>query len=266
MTNFEAVFLGVLQGFTEFLPVSSSGHLILAEHFMGLAHVPLAFDVTLHIGTLVAVLAFFWKDWLNMLLALFPSSEDRTRERRLLLFLIAGTVPGALIGYLLEDLVSTVLRSPWVVVCTLSTVALLLALAERVAGHVRKMKAMRLQDALVIGACQALAVIPGTSRSGITMTGALFLGFTRADAARFSFLLSAPIIAGAGLFEAKKLLEAGGTVPGVEYLWGFAAAGLSGYGVIAFLMQYLKRHTFYPFVIYRLVLAAVVAVALMAGG
>ena len=149
----------------------------------------------------------------------------------------------------------------------LSGVALLLAMAERMAGHVRKISDMKLSDALVVGLCQALAVIPGTSRSGITMTGALFLGFNRTDAARFSFLLSAPIIAGAGLFEGKKLLAgAEGVTPGLEYLWGFAAAALSGYGVIAFLMQYLRNHTFYPFVFYRLFLAVVVALALLAGG
>lgn len=266
MTNPEAVFLGVLQGFTEFLPVSSSGHLILAEHFMGLSEVPLAFDVTLHIGTLVAVLVYFWSDWLDMLLSLFLHKENRDGYRRLFLYIMAGTVPGAVVGYLLEDFVSTVLRSPWVVVFTLSGVALLLALAERAARHIRGIKDMKLKDGLIIGLCQALAVIPGTSRSGITMTGAMFLGFRRADAARFSFLLSAPIIAGAGLFEVKKLYEAGGAVPGMEYLWGFAAATVSGYGVIAFLMHYLRRHTFYPFVIYRLVLAAVVAAALLAGG
>ena len=266
MTIIEAVFLGILQGFTEFLPVSSSGHLILAEHFMGLTEVPLAFDVTLHIGTLLAVLVFFYKDWLNMLLSVFPGSEVRGADRRLLLYILAGTIPGALVGYLIEDFVSTVLRSPWVVVCTLSGVALLLALAERMAAHARKVSDMRLLDAVVVGFCQALAVIPGTSRSGITMTGAMFLGFTRADAARFSFLLSAPIIAGAGLYEAKKLYDAGSAVPGLEYLWGFVASAVSGYAVIAFLMHYLKRHTFYPFVIYRLILAGIVTAALLSGG
>lgn len=266
MTNFEAILLGTLQGFTEFLPVSSSGHLILAEHFMGLSEVSLVFDVTLHMGTLVAVLVYFRADWLEMFLSLFSRREDRDENGRLLLYILAGTIPGAVAGYLLEDFVSTVLRSPWVVVCTLSGVALLLALAERIARHVRGIKDMKLKDGFVIGLCQALAVIPGTSRSGITMTGAMFLGFTRWDAARFSFLLSAPIIAGAGLFEAKKVYEAGGAMPGMEYLWGFAAATLSGYGVIAFLMRYLRHHTFYPFVIYRLVLAVVVAAALMAGG
>lgn len=265
MTNIEAVLLGVVQGLTEFLPVSSSGHLILAEHFMGLEDVPLAFDVMLHMGTLIAVLLFFWNDWLKMLLSVFSAHEDRAVHRRLFLFLVAGTVPGALFGYLLEDYVSTVLRSPWVVVCTLSGVALLLALSERIAAHVRSVEDMKLSDALIVGVCQALAVIPGTSRSGITMTGAMFLGFTRADAARFSFLLSAPIIAGAGLYEGLKLFKAGTEMPGQEYFVGFAASVISGYAVIAFLMRYLKRHTFYPFVIYRLLLAAAVAGALVSG-
>ncbi len=264
MTNLESVLLGVLQGFTEFLPVSSSGHLILAEHFMGLRDVPLAFDVTLHMGTLLAVMFFFRREWLKMLCSMRPGGAEQ--DRRLLLFLVAGTIPGGLVGYMLEDLVSTVLRSPWVVVCMLSGVALLLAVAERMAGHCKKLSDMKLVDALAVGLCQALAVIPGTSRSGITMTGALFLGFNRTDAARFSFLLSAPIIAGAGLFEARKLLAgAQGVAPGLEYLWGFVAAALSGYGVIAFLMRYLRNHTFYPFVFYRLLLAALVALALFAG-
>ncbi len=266
MTNLEAAFLGILQGFTEFLPVSSSGHLILAEHFMGLSDVPLAFDVTLHLGTLLAVLGFFYRDWLDMLLSLFNRAENMAGDRRLFMYIMAGTIPGAVVGYLLEDIVSSVLRSPWVVVFTLSAVALLLALAERTAVNRKKVSDMRLMDALVVGTCQALAVVPGTSRSGITMTGAMFLGFSRAEAARFSFLLSAPIIAGAGLYEVKKLFETGGTVPGVEYLTGFVAAAVSGYAVIAFLMHYLRRHTFYPFVIYRLVLAAVVASALLLGG
>ncbi len=266
MTILEAIFLGVLQGLTEFLPVSSSGHLILAEHFMGLGDVPLAFDVMLHMGTLIAVLAFFYQDWFSMFMSIFPGTAKHAGNRRLLMFLIAGTVPGALFGFLLEDYVSTVLRSPWVVVFTLAGVAILLALAERMAAHRRSVSDMKLSDAIIVGCCQALAVIPGTSRSGITMTGALFLGLTRADAARFSFLLSAPIIAGAGLYEGLKLLKHGAAMPGMEYFCGFAASALSGYAVIAFLMRYLRRHTFYPFVIYRLVLAAVVAAALMAGG
>ncbi len=262
MNVWEAVFLGVLQGITEFLPVSSSGHLVLAEYFLGLKETSLAFDVTLHLGTLLAVLAFFYRDWTGMAKSIKPGCRA-PEERRMLLFLIAGTVPGAAAGFFLEHAVSACLRSPWVVVCTLSGVALLLGLAERIARHERQFSSIRLPDALLIGISQALAIIPGVSRSGITMTCGMFLGLSREAAARFSFLLSAPIIAGAGLYEGLKLLSRGGTEITMNFLWGFVASAVSGYLVIAFLMNYLRTHTFYPFVYYRLAVAAVVAAVLL---
>ena len=262
MSLLEAVFLGVLQGVTEFLPVSSSGHLVLAEYFLGLKETSLAFDVTLHLGTLLAVLAFFFRDWMGMLVSLAPGSPAR-EERKMVIYLLAGTLPGAAAGFFLEHAVSTYLRSPWVVVSTLSGVAILLWLAERMATHKRPFESIRLPDALLIGISQALAVIPGTSRSGITMTCGLFLGLSREAAARFSFLLSAPIIAGAGLYEGLKLWNHGGPEVTLNFLWGFLASAVSGYLVIAFLMNYLRTHTFYPFVVYRLVIAAVVAAVLL---
>lgn len=265
MTGADAVFLGVLQGATEFLPVSSSGHLILAEYFLGLTDTSLAFDVTLHLGTLLAVLSYFWKDWFGMATAFLPGRHGSHDDRRLLFFLVAGTVPGAVAGYLLEGIASTVFRSPWIVVMTLSGVALLLWLAERLASQELDFSSINLKNAVLIGISQALAIVPGTSRSGITITTGLFLGFNRRAAARFSFLLSAPIIAGAGLYEGLKLWKTGFTCLGPYYLWGFLASLVSGYAVIAFLMRYLVRHTFYPFVYYRLALAAIVAAALITG-
>ncbi len=262
MNIFEALFLGILQGITEFLPVSSSGHLVLAEYFLGIKGTSLAFDVTLHMGTLLAVLAFFYRDWIGMLCALLPGSRHE-KDRNMLLYLVAGTVPGAVAGFLLEHAVSTYLRSPWVVVCTLGGVAVLLGLAEKMARHRRGFSAIWMSDALLIGISQVLAVIPGVSRSGITMTCGLFLGLDREAAARFSFLLSAPIIAGAGFYEGLKLAKAGGADLNLNFLWGFIASAVSGYLVIAFLMNYLKTHTFYPFVIYRLLVAAVVAAVLV---
>ena len=265
MTGVDAVFLGVLQGATEFLPVSSSGHLILAEYFLGLTDTSLAFDVTLHLGTLLAVLSYFWKDWFGMATALLPGSHEDPDYRRLLFFLLAGTVPGAAAGYFLEGIASTVFRSPWIVVAALSGVALLLWLAEKVARQKLDFSKINLKSAVLIGISQALAIVPGTSRSGITITTGLFLGFNRRAAARFSFLLSAPIIAGAGLYEGLKLWENGFACMGLDYVWGFLASLISGYVVIAFLMRYLVHHTFYPFIYYRLVLAAIVAVALLVG-
>ncbi|NPA94566.1 MAG: undecaprenyl-diphosphatase UppP [Thermodesulfobacteria bacterium] len=262
MNGFEAVFLGVLQGVTEFLPVSSSGHLVLAEYFLHLKDAGLAFDVILHMGTLLAVLAYFWNDWWAMAKGLFSGSNGKG-PRKLLLLLIAGTVPGAVAGFLLEHAASTYFRSPWVVVCTLAGVALLLYLADKKARHFRGLDGLGLRDALLVGLSQALAIVPGVSRSGITMTCALFLGFNREAAAHFSFLLSAPIIAGAGLYETIKLLHSNTATMDLNYLLGFLASLISGYLVIAFLMNYLKNHTFTPFVIYRLVLAAVVLAAIL---
>lgn len=266
MTVIEAVLLGLLQGATEFLPVSSSGHLVLAEYFLGLTETPLAFDVLLHIGTLLAVLSYFWRDWLGMARSVLPGSRRQNGYRTLLALIALGTVPGVVFGFLLEEVASTAFRSPWVVVFTLSSVALLLFLGERLADHRRDLPGLRWKDALCIGIAQAMAIVPGVSRSGITMTAALLLGFERTAAARFSFFLSAPIIAGAGLYEGLKLWREG--FEGLSYIcvWGFVAAVLSGYLVIAFLMRYLVRHTFYPFVWYRLLLAATVAAALKIGG
>jgi undecaprenyl-diphosphatase len=249
MTITEAIFLGILQGVT--------------EYFLGLKDTPIAFDVTLHLGTLISVFLYFWRDWVGMAKTLVPGKTSVKGDRRLLFLVLIGTVPGAFLGYFLEGPASTVFRSPWVVVATLSGVALLLWLAEYLASHKRGFKNFRWIDAVCVGAAQALAIVPGVSRSGITMTMALFLGFERRAAARFSFLLSAPIIAGAGLYEGLKLWQDG---LGMNFLWGFIAAGISGYLVIAFLMRYLAKHTFYPFVYYRLILALIVAVALKMGG
>ncbi len=261
MNSIDAILLGILQGATEFLPVSSSGHLILAEYFLGLKDVSIIFDVTLHMGTLIAVLSYFWKDWKGMFISL-----GRPKDASLLFLLILGTIPGACLGFFLEDIVSTVLRSPWVVVVTLSGVALLLLAAERLSRQTRTFDRIGIKDAIIVGCAQALAVVPGVSRSGITMTAALFLGMERQAAAKFSFLLSAPIIAGAGFYEGLKLFKHGMSNVNVNYLWGFGAACFSGYLAIAFLMRFLTRHTFYPFVSYRLALAGLVAVLLVMGG
>ncbi len=262
MNVYEAIFLGVLQGITEFLPISSSGHLVIAEYFLHLEDGGLAFDVILHMGTLMAVLAFFFKDWLSMLYSLDPRNKNQD-SRRLLFLLLIGTVPGAVAGFFLEHAASTYFRSPWVVVCTLSGVALLLFWADRKALQKKDLENIGLLEGLFIGISQALAIVPGVSRSGITMTCALALGLTREAAARFSFLLSAPIIAGAGLYETIKLAKQGFASVDSNYLVGFLASVISGYLVIAFLMNYLKRHTFMPFVIYRLILAAVVALVMI---
>ncbi len=255
MTHLQALALGIFQGVTEFLPISSSGHLILVEHFAHIKGGGLAFDVFLHLGTLLAVLVYFWRDWWR--LGYEGLWRGELQARKLLLFLILATIPGALAGVLLADAVETVFRDPLRVAFMLALMSLPLLLAEWWARHRRNIDSLRLWEALFIGLAQALAIIPGTSRSGITMSAGLFVGLRREEAARFSFLLSAPIIAGAGLFAVLKLLREGLSITGV-YFTGFFGALVSGLLVIAWLLRFLKNHTFYPFVAYRLVLAGMI--------
>ncbi len=254
MTHLQALALGVLQGVTEFLPISSSGHLVLAEYFLGVKGGGLVFDVFLHLGTLLAVLLYFWQDWWHIFSG---SLKKDSSARRLLFFLIVGTIPGALAGVILEKDVETIFRDPIRVATMLALMSLPLLLAELLAKHTKTIRDLRLPHALFVGLAQALAVIPGTSRSGITMSAGLFTGLTREEAARFSFLLSAPIIAGAGVFEGLKIFRAGVPLDTV-YLVGFLASLVSGLLVIAWLLRFLKKHTFYLFIGYRILLAALI--------
>ncbi len=251
MTHSEALFLGILQGITEFLPVSSSGHLVLAEKFLRVEGGGLAFDVFLHLGTLLAILIYFWRDWKEMF-----SLKD-PHYRKFLGYLILATIPGALMGVLLEDLVASHFRTTARVAFQLAAMSLPLLLAELLSPKKKELREINLWQSLLIGCAQGLAIFPGTSRSGITMSAGLLLGFKREAAARFSFLLSAPIIAGAGLYEGIKVFKAGVSLS-PAYFTGFIAAFVSGFLVIAWLLNFLRRHTFYPFVAYRLLLALLV--------
>lgn len=261
-----AILLGVLQGATEFLPVSSSGHLILAEHYLGFSQGGLVFDVALHLGTLLAILVYFRKDFLLMATALWPGravNEEAIFHRRLFYFLCLATIPGAIFGALLEKSAETLFRSPALVAATLGGVGLLLLWAERAGRRDRDIRAISLADALLIGLSQALAVVPGVSRSGITMTASLFRGLNREASARFSFLMSAPIIFGAGVYSFPKIIRQGSA--GDEntlYLAGFLAAAISGYAVIAWLLRYIRTRSFDVFAYYRLALAGLVFLSL----
>jgi len=254
-----AIFLGFVQGLTEFLPISSSGHLALLEYYLKVEGGGLNFDILLHVGSLLALLIYFRADWLNMATAVVRPSPYTRLERRLFICLIAATIPGALAGVLLQHSAETVFRLPWRIALLLGGLGILLILAERLARHLRPLTNLNLGDALLIGLSQALAIMPGVSRSGITMTTGLFLGFTRESAARFSFLLATPIIAGAGLYDLLKMLKH----PPEQLSWaagilGFLSALVFSYLTIDFLLRFLRRHTFYPFAIYRLLLAAVI--------
>jgi undecaprenyl-diphosphatase len=254
--------LGVVQGITEFLPISSSGHLALLENFLHVKGGGLGFDILLHVGTLVALVAYFYQDWLKMFHAFISPSRYNRPERKMLFCLIVATIPGAIAGVLLEKKAETVFRAPVHIAVLLGAVGLLLILGEILARHIRRLDQITLKDAVLIGVSQAFAIMPGVSRSGITMTTGLFMGFNRRSAAHFSFLMSTPIIFGAGLYHILKWFrEPLGTLPLLPAVLGFLAAAISSYLTIKYLMRFLQHHTFIPFAIYRVLLAAVVLIA-----
>lgn len=262
MNLFNAIFLGLLQGATEFLPISSSGHLALFEYFLNIEEAGLAFDVALHLGTLLGVMIYFRRDFTQMFTAFIKPGmlgEDAGRQRQLALYICLGTIPAVVAGYLLKDTVETAFRTPVFIAGTLAGAGLLLLLADKLGKLQRSLKALGFSDAAVIGLSQALALMPGVSRSGITMTAGLMRGLNRMSAARFSFLLSAPIILGAGVYNLPAIIRQG-SEPGQQgfYLAGFFAAAVSGYLVIAFLLRFVQSHSFAVFAYYRFILAGLV--------
>lgn len=256
-----AMTLGIVQGLGEFLPISSSAHLIVTPWFFGWPDPGLAFDVALHVGTLVAVVVYFWRDLLTLVLA---APRPRTPDGRLAWLLLLGAIPGGIAGVLLDDLAEQALRNPLLIAATLSIMGLVLLLADRRGGTRRGMGDIGPLDALVIGAAQALAIVPGISRSGITISVARARGIERAAAARFSFLLGTPLIAGAALFKLPHLLAMPGTLSG-PFLVGVLTAAMVGGLSIAFVLRYLQRAGLEVFVIYRLLLAALVVITVLAG-
>jgi len=255
----QAIVLGIVQGLTEFLPVSSSAHLILVPWLLKWQQDPgLAFDVVLHLGTLLALLIFYWREWLDMVMSLVNGNRA---QRRLLFLLILASVPGAIIGVLLEKQAETRFRDPRLIAITLATMGVLLWAADAIGSKKRQMRHLTFLDAIFIGLSQALAIIPGVSRSGATITTARFLGIERADAANFSFLMATPIIAGAGLIESRKFFHSGLTP---QLGWGFAASAVFGLIAIVWLLSYVRTHSYRSFAIYRIALAALVIVVAVA--
>lgn len=273
MPFYQALILGLVQGLTEFLPISSTAHLALAPWLLGWRDQGLTFDVALHAGTLVAVLGYFLRTWVNLLaggLGLRPSDQllwpgrnasgtEVYQTRRLFWYLVLATFPAGIAGFLGESYVESTFRQPAVMGTALVVVGLVMWYADQRPAQGKTLDSVSLADALVIGFAQAIALVPGVSRSAITITAALFCGLRRDAAARFSFLLSTPIIAGAA---AKKLLEVlhGGLEPGMGWVFaaGFVASAIVGYLVIAFFLRYLQTHTLKIFVYYRILLGIVV--------
>ncbi|MCF6291317.1 MAG: undecaprenyl-diphosphatase UppP [Desulfobacterales bacterium] len=267
MNFHNSILLGLLQGTTEFLPVSSSAHLVLAELLINEPHVGLAYDVALHMGTLVGLVVYFFQDFLQMARFLLPGNngaqEARRFYRQLAGFIVLGTVPAVFFGLLWGKEVESLLRAPLPIAAALAGGGLLLVIAEQYGRRLRPMNQLRLIDSLLIGLSQALAIMPGVSRSGITITAGLFLGLERKAAARFSFLLSAPVILGAGVYHLPGLLKEE-WLPGQLgfYLVGFLAAAVSGYFCIAFLIRFVQTRSLAVFAYYRFALAGLIVLLL----
>lgn len=259
----QAVILAIVQGFTEFLPISSSAHLFLIPWLLGWQDQGLDFDIALHIGTLIAVMIFFFRDWLQVaghaLGQKWGSNEELAQAPKLFWYLAAASIPAGVVGLLFKDQIETSLRSPYVMGTMLIVVGGLLYWGDRVGKRERHIGQTSLLDSMLIGCSQALALIPGTSRSGITITTGLLRGMTREAAARFSFLLSTPIIAASGLKAVYDLSKKGlGEEMLAPFLVGIAVSGLTGYLVIAFFLNYLKTRTLNLFVAYRVVFGIII--------
>jgi len=275
MTVLQAIILGIVQGLTEFLPISSSGHLLLVPwlfnwHFL-LENPDLnkTFDVALHLGTFVAVVIYFWREIGRLIGAWVRSISRRSiaePESKLAWLLIVSTIPAALVGVLFEDFITNTLGKPWMIGVAMIVFAGFMYLVDHIAKLDRDIEALTWLDALLIGVAQALALLPGVSRSGITMMTGLLVRLDRESAARYSFLMSIPVIGGAAAFKglevARDGLPAGTATP---FLVGMVTAAVSGIAAIWFTLAYLKRHNFNLFVVYRLVVGVGVLVLIVAG-
>ena len=259
MEWFQAILLGVLQGLTEFLPISSSAHLRVVPEFLGWGDPGAAFTAVVQIGTEVAVLLFFWRDiwrigwtWLRSLRDPGLHSDP---DARMGWFIIVGSLPIVVLGVLLKDTIETSARNLWLVGTMLIVFGIILGVADRVGSHRFPITHLGWRDAVLYGGAQALALVPGVSRSGITLVAAMAIGLRRDAAARFSFLLGVPAIAAAGIFELKPLLK-GRDVSGGVLAVGLLAAAAAGYASIAWLLRFLRARSTRPFVVYRIVLGA----------
>jgi len=273
VTILQAIVLGLTQGATEYAPVSSSGHLILVPWLLGWpilqdAELNKTFDVALHMGTLLGALVYFRTDVTRYLVAWARSIRRRriaSADERLAWALVIGTIPGAVAGAAFEGVIEDQLGDPWLIASMLAVFGVVLWLVDARSRSERAMDTIGPRTGLGLGAAQALALQPGVSRSGVTMTAARAIGIEREAAARFSFLLSLPIIAGAGVAESFDLARIGFQGYQAAFFWGFVSSGLSGFVVIWGLLRYLRRHSFFAFMAYRLALAALVLIVIATG-
>jgi undecaprenyl-diphosphatase len=252
------VVLALVQGITEFLPISSQAHLIMASKFTGWPDQGLIIDVAVHVGTLGAVMLYFWRDLWAMLAGLVQFAKGRPNPMaRLAGYLVVGTVPALIVGFLIHQYIPGGIRSITVIAWATLGFGVLLWLGDKLGMTVRRVEHLRLGDVVIIGLAQALALIPGTSRSGITVTAARFLGLERQESARFSLLLSIPVIIGAGTLEGWDLYRAGNAELTAAAIIAAGLAFVAALVAIAAMMAWLRRASFAPFVIYRIVLGGI---------
>ncbi|MDC0601972.1 undecaprenyl-diphosphate phosphatase [Aliiglaciecola sp.] len=259
MTLFEIIVLAIIQGITEFLPISSSAHLILPSELLGWVNQGLAFDVAVHIGSLLAVMIYFRDDIARMTVAWFQSgfSKQQTDDSKLAWWVVIATIPAVLFGFFAKDFIEEYTRSALVIACTTIIFGLVLWYADATGKLRKNIYQLTWKSSILIGLAQAIALIPGTSRSGITMTAGLMLGLDRESAARFSFLLSIPVILGAGLLSTIDLLQMDTGVDWEALFYGTVLSFVSAYVCIYLFLSWISRIGMLPFVIYRLILGAV---------
>ena len=265
MTVEQIIVLAIVQGITEFLPISSSGHLILVPNLMHWPDQGQFTDVMVHVGTLFAILIYFWRDVWRLIVGTLELFKGKiTDDGKLAIYIVLATIPAVAFGFFLKKFgFADLERNVAVVAWNTILYGILMLIADMVGPQERTVSNMTLGSAMIIGVAQALALIPGTSRSGVTMTAARFLGFTRPEAARFSFLLGIPAIAGAGVFTVGDALAAGDTIT-MDAVYAAILTFFAGLAAIAFLMALIRRMSFLPFVIYRMVLGGFLLVMIYA--
>ncbi|MCH8013630.1 MAG: undecaprenyl-diphosphate phosphatase [Candidatus Dadabacteria bacterium] len=261
MDLLQSIILGAIQGITEFFPVSSTAHLVLLPWFFSWTDQGLPFNVALHMGSLIAIIYYFWRDWIliikEFLQSVLKGSFEGRPNGKTGLYLVIATVPVALAGLLFEEYAAGILRHPLSIAFSLSFFGVILYFSDRVSKKNKTVGEMNIVDCIIIGLSQALAIIPGVSRAGITITGAMFRNLNREEAAKFSFLLGAPLIAGAGVFEARHLEYS--AVMSVSFIAGVLASAVFAFLAIKYLLRFVRKSSYTVFVIYRLGLAVLIA-------
>lgn len=277
MTVIQSFILGIVQGLTEFLPISSSAHLALVPWMFGWAalqanpDIEKSFDAALHLGTFLAVTIYFRETVWKLCVSFVRTLRNRAAESledRLVWYVLLASVPAAVIGFVGEGIISDKLTQPWIMAITLTVFGIAMLVVDRIARMTRDLGSMRAGDSIFVGVAQTIALIPGTSRSGVTLTAGMLRGFTREEAIRFSFLMSIPITGGAALYSIYKLFKtgaAGTTVGYAQLAVGLITSFVAGYAAVAWLLRYLRTGTLVPFVVYRIGLALLIVVLIATG-